>query len=894
MIRDWPLLGRAEELRVITDATRGDGHRTRGIVLTGAAGVGKTSLARAAVAACGRPPEHIRWITGTASARDVPLAAFADIAVDFGPDPLRRSREVIDTLVGDSTGNDVILGVDDAHLLDDLSAFTVHQLVTRRLATVILTVRSRERPPDAIAAIWQQKHLECLELQPLSLPEMTALVEQVLAGPVHSRCAQQLWQFTQGNVLYLRHLLDSEIGAGRLHLNSGAGGGVWLWDGQPQLSPTLTELIESRIASTTQPVREVVDALAVTEPLDIAILTTVTSADAVAQAHALGLLRLDTADGPARLAHPMLGEVRRTNSLRMRRLRGRIAAALATTKSTDPRDLVRRAVLTADSDLPADPTLFGAATWAAMQLLDLRLAETLAQRAEASGSGIQAKIAQVMALTWQERGHDAERVLAELAEQAPGPLRAHVAMLRALNFAGILGQIARAERELDEFMAADDADTQVLAAAVRALIEAARGHAAAAADRAADILTATPDSNLARMLATFALISALRDLGRVDEIEAAAQAGYALAEAANEVSHLRVPLYFLHAYAYRPAGELAQSDTAIARIRQDTLDIPFEGSWHVAESWRAYMAGLSAMNRGDLPEAQRLCQESLVDAGSDHSGRPRKRFARLWLATVTAMAGRGADARREFEPTMHWDTDPDAVGWIGESSLAQAWMCAAEGAVSQAISILHDAATREADLGRHAWEVLLLQTATQFGDRTAAPRLTELTHLVQGPRAAVAAGHAGALAADDGNGLLVAATGYEQFGDRIAAADAAAQAAAVHHRNGKRGSALTAAATAQRLAAECGGADTPALRAGTLPLPITGRQREIIELAAQGLSNKQIADRLTMSVRSVEGHLFRASQRLGVNGRDGLIAMVHPPDASDRNDAGYDLPISPR
>jgi DNA-binding NarL/FixJ family response regulator len=54
----------------------------------------------------------------------------------------------------------------------------------------------------------------------------------------------------------------------------------------------------------------------------------------------------------------------------------------------------------------------------------------------------------------------------------------------------------------------------------------------------------------------------------------------------------------------------------------------------------------------------------------------------------------------------------------------------------------------------------------------------------------------------------------------------------------------------------------------------TARQREIISLAAQGLSNKEIADRLTMSVRSVEGHLFRASQRVGANNREQLISML--------------------
>jgi DNA-binding NarL/FixJ family response regulator len=85
---------------------------------------------------------------------------------------------------------------------------------------------------------------------------------------------------------------------------------------------------------------------------------------------------------------------------------------------------------------------------------------------------------------------------------------------------------------------------------------------------------------------------------------------------------------------------------------------------------------------------------------------------------------------------------------------------------------------------------------------------------------------------------------------------------------------MSASTTAQRLAAECQGAQTPALRAATTSQPFTERQREIISLAAQGLSNKEIADRLTMSIRSVEGHLFRASQRVGANNRDQLISML--------------------
>ena len=850
---------------MIADATRAGAERARGIVLSGAAGVGKTRVAREAVAACGARSTRRHWIVGTASARSVPLGAFVDIASDFGPDPLRRVREVIDGLIGDARTGEVVVGVDDAHLLDDLSAFTVHQLVTRRLANVILTIRSGESPPDAITAIWKDHHLERLELQPLSPPEIADLVEHVLDGPVDSFSAQRLWQYTQGNALYLRHLLDNEVNAGRMTRRSG----VWLWDGQPRLSPTLAELLEARISKVPTSVHEVLDALVIAEPLETDVLEAIADADALAEAESLGLISVDASVRPAsvRLAHPLLGEVRRTGSLRLQRLRGRIATELARKGSTDPRALIRRAVLTIESDLSPDSELLLAAAAAAMQLLDHRLAETLAERAVAVGGGPWAKIAHAMAITWQERGVEAEAVLAEQAEQASGPERTQVAILRAMNFLLILGQVASAESEL-ELLPADDHDAQAIATALRPLIELVRGHSRTAVDMAVTADASSPANDVAKIFLAWVFVTGLGDLGRIDEIESAANRGYAVADKSPEVGHLRRRLAFQETHGYRLAGELTQSDAVVSRIRRDTLDVPFEESWH------SVMVGLSAMSRGALDDARRSLRDALAYLGTGGSGRMVKTFGRTWLTTVTAMAGLATDARRELEAIEWWAQDPDACMFDPYRSLAEAWVCAAEGATSQAISIMRDAAERETRLGRPAWEVVLLQTATQFGDHTTAARLAELADQVQGPRAPAAAAHAAALAAGSGDALVEASHQYEEFGDRLAAADAAAQAVAAYQHAGLRGAAMTASATTERLAAECQGAQTPALRAVTAPQPFTVRQREIISLAAQGLSNKQIADRLTMSIRSVEGHLFRASQRVGANNREQLISLL--------------------
>lgn len=59
---------------------------------------------------------------------------------------------------------------------------------------------------------------------------------------------------------------------------------------------------------------------------------------------------------------------------------------------------------------------------------------------------------------------------------------------------------------------------------------------------------------------------------------------------------------------------------------------------------------------------------------------------------------------------------------------------------------------------------------------------------------------------------------------------------------------------------------------------LTDREREILGLLAQGLSNKTIAARLYLSVRTVEGHLTNIYARLGVHSRtEAMLVAVKIP-----------------
>jgi DNA-binding CsgD family transcriptional regulator len=209
-----------------------------------------------------------------------------------------------------------------------------------------------------------------------------------------------------------------------------------------------------------------------------------------------------------------------------------------------------------------------------------------------------------------------------------------------------------------------------------------------------------------------------------------------------------------------------------------------------------------------------------------------------------------------------------------ERSVARAWLAAGQGAVSEGITILLSAAERAGASGQFAAEVNCLQIATQFGDRSGSTRLRELAAIVEGPRVGLAARFAEALRDDDAMELAAVSEEFERMGDLVAAVDAAAHAATGYRRQNLRGSALACSTRADGLARQCGGASTPALGQATEELPLTGREREIAMLIAAGLSSPAIAERLSLSVRTVESHIHRAMKKTGTTSRDELANLV--------------------
>ena len=162
-----------------------------------------------------------RWAVGTSSARTLPLGAFTAWAQSGVSDTVQLVRGVIESLTAAPAGTPVVVGVDDVHLLDDLSTFVVEQIVQRGAAKLVLTVRDGEPVPAAVQEIWRGGQFDRLDLQPLSLDEGTTLLSATLGGSVDPDAAARLWTLTRGNALYLRNIVEQEVADCRLEMVDG-------------------------------------------------------------------------------------------------------------------------------------------------------------------------------------------------------------------------------------------------------------------------------------------------------------------------------------------------------------------------------------------------------------------------------------------------------------------------------------------------------------------------------------------------------------------------------------------------------------------------------------------------------------------------------------------------
>jgi DNA-binding CsgD family transcriptional regulator len=205
---------------------------------------------------------------------------------------------------------------------------------------------------------------------------------------------------------------------------------------------------------------------------------------------------------------------------------------------------------------------------------------------------------------------------------------------------------------------------------------------------------------------------------------------------------------------------------------------------------------------------------------------------------------------------------------------AVAWNLRVAGDVRGATAAL-EAAIADADArGAYGMSLSLLHDLARCGDLSALRLVGDEHRRVQGALAASRLAFLEAIAVDDGSGLDRVADDMARHGAVLFAAEAAAAAAAAHGRSGSMRRASASRARSAELRSRSDGAVTPLLAPTAVAVGLTAREREIAELAAAGWSSRDIAAELGRSVRTVENHLQRVYDKLGVARRADLAGAL--------------------
>jgi len=860
---------RDDELRQALAALDG-GAEFHGVALVGDSGVGKSTLARALADTLESGGATVRYVLGTKTGSTVPLGAFyRSVTVDAPQEPAAMLAAAQRTLEREEN---LVVVVDDAQLLDPLSSTLVHQLAASRSARLIVTIRSGDPVPDAVTALLKERVLLSLHIEAFTREQTEALARAVLGGAVDTKLINELHGQTAGSPLLLCGLLGAGRESGVL-VCTDAG---WQLRGALRADRQLSDLLEFRLQSFAPEELEAVEILAAAEVLDWEILRELCDADVVGRLERRGVIQL-VADGfntVARLCHPILGKtaIRHAGVVRSRQLTSALAQQLQQqlrvqekrSGMPDVRARIRLAQFMMRSDLSPDLDLIVDAAASAVTMSDIACGEELARFAFERGAGVTAAIVLAEAIGWQGRGDEVEAVLDDIdLDGVDEWLIVRWGCLRAANLFFSCRRVEPARLALADLRTRIESEELLPhVAAMEAAFACFSGDIRTALDLGLAVCTSDVQP-VVGMWATTWTCWALALTGRFGEVQRVADAGRAAV--------------FDRPGPYRFAMGLAEVVGLTAAGDNPAAERVWEHYAATTRVWPAQDAFMHAMF--GLVQSARGALGSACSAFGDSISAMSRGFPPGWLMLVSAWSAQAEGARGDnaaAAAALRRSGDaygPQVAVFLPELELARAWERASVGQTMAAQTHAVRAAEVARQSGMYAVEMRALHTAVRFDDRSQTERLAELAKTLNTPLAETIAEHARGLADHDGDVLDAAADRFADMGAVALAADAAAQAAREHARTGHRSKEIKSSTRAHSLAGQ-GGIRTPAVAAAASALPITAREREIANLVAAGLSNRQIANRLVVSVRTVEGHVYRIFAKLGIEHRDQLVHLV--------------------
>jgi DNA-binding CsgD family transcriptional regulator len=477
---------------------------------------------------------------------------------------------------------------------------------------------------------------------------------------------------------------------------------------------------------------------------------------------------------------------------------------------------------------------------------------------------VRAGLAVANALWEQGRHEEAARALEDArrhGDEATPSERAAIAAVGAwVEFWGL----GRADAVLDELeVAAREAPPDRLPTVLgeAAAIEAARLRPGRALE-----LAAPGSAAAATALGCFAVVTALSTAGRPD---------VALRHVTLPADDAGGPWEFAamaYGFALIDAGHIAEaSDLAFARVEAATRT----GSRHGRCCWTIVL-GRAEMMQGRTEGARHWFEQAARLALGAPGGIYLRRWALSGAMFCAVLLGDVAGAEA-MQAALDAERTHGAVVHELHGRITPAWLAAERGDAARAASMLLAMADDAYAAGCYGPVVMMLMDATRLVGEA-------------GPAARWLAGHAIdvdgrlfpavidwilALERGDADDLASIAERFVAADVPVLAAEAASASWTItRERGGDDRLAAARRRRAQELRAMFGAAVTPALADAPIELPLSRREHEIATLVARGATSREVAEELVIGVRTVESHLARVYDKLGIHARTELARAL--------------------
>lgn len=871
---------------------------TAAVLVLGEMGVGKSALLDGACRQLENSMEPLR-LHGSPALAKVPYGVLAPFLGGLPPEEagsrvevLRAFWRAVEILRRDRK-SDLLLVIDDAHELDPASSEVVAELVSARWTKALVASPSGAALPRPLMELWLDGGVERVDLAPLNVDQVREFIESAVEGRVLPSVPQLFWQESEGNPLVLGRLVDEALRAGSLSLR----GNTWIITGElPHRGAGLLGLARAQLARLTATEREALSLIVVAEPAPFELIERQGGAEAIRRLVSTRLVRPpEGPDGVLRLRHPIYGDallslIPLTTSLALRQH----ATAYVAHQTSSAEGLLRAVTWALDCGFPMEDATLLAAAGLALRLFE----NALAVRAAGAIQDPQARVAarEVLGQVAYSRGQYAE-AMALLRPTAGQDGAVRPGLTSALVWIGASTALGNAPAEIrrviDTLPASRDRD--VLALVADSLAEDASLVASGLARWRRTRRAHAPDGTSAGSPAP-----AVSDHeGAVAEVVVRSIEAERLI-ASGRPRRARVALHaaLSRAVAQNAATPYVQAFAAARLLMADLA----AGEWDAAEDdMQRFLIASNAGLVSDGASAETVRGVSLLRRG---------RFREAFEALVPAV-----DALRERDPQHVLAFSAAGAAYaaarLGEHSAARDLLGDADDPADSVVAVLRPLADLFAAAARDALETAggggppddpvgfsdqtggrhlraALEQASgrgrldlelqgellwlEAGRRDRLDRLLDVARRTEGGWAETAALTASALA--DGTAAVLL-----EAGETLWAAGAVRNARACFadaSRALDRALRRADARAAWTRKTDCDavlGDDGPA-QAPPDTGRLTRREREIVAFAVAGLSDREIAEQLTVSVRTVEGHLYRAYSKLDVTSREQLTSAM--------------------